>query len=1182
MNEKYDLEDKINLIYDYMYNENTKNCFTFDKLVLGKIGLEDIKIPIPSADIKDETYEKNKTDIFNARFKLIQFDEDNLQLLFKRYSDQFPVNIKITFYKHSKNSIIDSFDSNINNDSLFSYLLSYLVLSNMTRHILLPVINLDAKISDLEQLIKGEICYNKIKDKILNNIITDTCCLQLREHFFKTTDLQNFLTSNRCSFKPLLFQVIHTLATIQKEFPGFRHNNLKLSNIMIYMRKDSNIPVEYNGFRNDHFYLSNFEVDIKITNFEYSVIPKYYGLINQKNNMIEFADMDNSYYDLYTFLNDLIHYTSKIKCCEQSSEQRSTQSSKFESECNMETKKFLDKIIPPHIRGEKKLTKNMVIAMPVDLLYDTYFDEYRNKPSKNVDKNINLTNHMYLTGKSIDTYLDSDNYSILGNQNKIISKSTIMKSQKHNRIIKTITKDTKIHRSMTETEEDANTRFIRNELKQQVGGDEKPTMAPYKAERNNPFMTNDQRETNKKFSAENPPREPPVLLEQKVYDTSKPVQSKPQFPPSFIPLYDQQGDVMNHMLPYSRVINQPPVQKVYNVSLSNPIGNYTSLNRIYEDVLPGTPFAYTAITLFERSQLVDYLRNSMIENNDGEEMTITGGKNSLLSYIKVMDINPYITKKNPYENLPRNFLLYRAGYPVRFDEKNKQINMGKPSMGINIRVYMMSQGDLRCMTINKHIGSDNFDLWREMKYYDWVRNDIIKKKVSPNFICPILYKIDSGSKIDWSKVEMIKYRSYTNDTMKELKENQEKINYKHNITKDSMLSYMLPRNFRKQIEIAVKEEMGIDPNSKEPSKCERPTPHEMQRMLAIQKDAKDNILSNDKKEDLTLNSGKVLILLTEAPTTSIIQWSSALYESFGSQKKMVTSGYHTPSIWRSILFQLVYTFSVLQEKGIVMKNLSLENNIYIKDIFSDTNAIGSWIYKIDNVEYYVPNYGYILVFDSKYADIPVSHKLLKVEPSAKEMKEQIFKINGTIYDKNDNTYGANASSVIYNQFKELIDPDNFGHNFKVAGGTIPDDSIIALLKQMYDNIDSTQKIRNIISKFFLDYVHNRVGTILTQSEKANINVLSKPNFNKGNLMILQKRYQEYEWVVYLDEDNTNSIKKRNVITCDSNNNYLVESVFSNVLYSYPEGEKVLPETKKNMKYDENHIYETYNLDDLTK
>ena len=90
----------------------------------------------------------------------LNFDENMYQLLFKVYSNQFPVNVKVSFYNYNEN--IDSFDSHINNDSLFSYLLSELILANKTRHILLPIINFDVKLADIEKLIKEDNCYNII------------------------------------------------------------------------------------------------------------------------------------------------------------------------------------------------------------------------------------------------------------------------------------------------------------------------------------------------------------------------------------------------------------------------------------------------------------------------------------------------------------------------------------------------------------------------------------------------------------------------------------------------------------------------------------------------------------------------------------------------------------------------------------------------------------------------------------------------------------------------------------------------------------------------------------------------------------------------------------------------------------------------------------------------------------
>ena len=68
--------------------------------------------------------------------------------------------------------------------------------------------------------------------------------------------------------------------------------------------------------------------------------------------------------------------------------------------------------------------------------------------------------------------------------------------------------------------------------------------------------------------------------------------------------------------------------------------------------------------------------------------------------LKIIDINPYTMQKNPYLDLARNFILYSAAYPVRFEEQTKTINIGKPSTALNVRIYMMSYGDINCKKIN--------------------------------------------------------------------------------------------------------------------------------------------------------------------------------------------------------------------------------------------------------------------------------------------------------------------------------------------------------------------------------------------------------------------------------------------------------------------------------------------------
>ena len=449
----------------------------------------------------------------------------------------------------------------------------------------------------------------------------------------------------------------------------------------------------------------------------------------------------------------------------------------------------------------------------------------------------------------------------------------------------------------------------------------------------------------------------------------------------------------------------------------------------------------------------------------------------------------------------------------------------------------MTYGDINCRKIDL-IDADNFNLWREIKYYDWIKTNIVKRKISPNFITPILYKIDSNSKIDWNKLEMIRTQKKSLDSIIKINENEKLINKMHNLKKNTgLLTQFIPYYFRSS------------------------------KYKTIETKKKND----EENEDITMDSGKILILLTEAPTTNIIQWSSTIYESYGTIKKMVSTGYHSPDVWKSILFQLIYVCAVLQEKDIYFDTLTLENNIYIKDINYDSNAIGSWIYIIDNIEYYVPNYGYILVLDSKYSDIELIENLL---PSTQSTYQK-FKIYGNIYNNNSKYNNINLKPLIREQFINLINPDNFGYNFKIKGGSIPPDNILDILKLMWKNTEH-QNIKDFIHEYFKIYLNNRIGTLLYDYEQAKINTNIKAEFNiyKGKLMVWQKRFERYEWVIYID-DNLDGLRK-NIIRKE-NNIYINDSVFSGSLYSYPSDENIQQESTKKIRFDEGYIYETYNI-----
>ena len=1168
----YDLDKRINILYN-LYNLNKMEEYTVEPIVLGQIGIDDIKIKAGDNTMKEE--------ILSGRFKLVEYNEDEQIVVFKKYSNTLPVTVKVSFYNNGIAADINKLDNSVNSDSLFSYILSTLVLNRKTRHIILPIVNVDAKLKDIEKYIKEDPCYNKIKNYINNNIIVEDCCLQVREHFFRTITMEEYFKENSCKYKPLLFQVIHTLATIQNEYNGFKHNKLLLKNIILYLKGGADNYSEYDGI-NGTFHVPNPGFDIKIGNFEHSTIPKYYGKETDGN-------------DLFTFLNDMLEGTTKM--------------SSYSNKCDKETLDFLERVVPKKDRGINKMKPNTPISSPADLLHDKYFEEYKNKQSKNnTDTEPNITSHMYLTGK-IETYMDSDNFSTLGNQDKIISNTNIMKKVSGTRILESRDKATTLSRtiksggdsnlgdkattlSRTIRMEEANENII---VRKQKGGDDsevqsqetrserprfdrprfdnnrsdtrnerprfdnnrsdnrerppydnnrsdkprfekpnpisvkdiqdgiinKPSLPPFKGEKYSPFITNERREINRQRFDENPIREPAVLLEQKIYDTSQKQAPKSQFPQPFVPLYDNGGGIVSSLLPYNNVVNQPPIQKIYNVTLANPLGNYTTLNRVNEDMLPGAPRAFSALTVHERLELINYLRNTIINKTDGEEMNITGGDNSLLSYLKVLDLNPY-SSGNPITKLAKDFILYRAAYPIRLDEKTKMVALAKNTMGMNVRMYKLNKGALQADNLNEWIHKYDFDVWREIGYYYWVKSELLSKKIAPNFIAPILYKVDTKSNIDWSKLESIK------------------LNGKSIINFDNMLKKEKKVNNKLYYSHGPELKVGLAPGATVNA---------------------DGVV--EKVADLTDDSKKTLILLTEAPTTNILKWASSDYEAFGTKRIMVATGYHSDEVWKSILFQMVYIFSVLQEKGIFIPNISLERNFFIKDIFSDANAIGSWIYKINNVDYYIPNYGYILQFDSSYGS-----------PTDEEHTNYKHKIYSSMFGDKDDIKNSAIKTKVLDQFNDFMNASNFisavSKNAKISDKTR--DFINKIKSAVTPNI-----IDIFSSDLFIDFVHNRAGTLLLKSERENINTMTRPNFIKSKLMVCETRNQEYKWVVYFGPSKTSNFKKAIVTRDDNSNINKFIEVFNSSLYGYPESERVLPDSSKQFKYDDNHIYETYNL-----
>jgi hypothetical protein len=258
---------------------------------------------------------------------------------------------------------------------------------------------------------------------------------------------------------------------------------------------------------------------------------------------------------------------------------------------------------------------------------------------------------------------------------------------------------------------------------------------------------------------------------------------------------------------------------------------------------------------------------------------------------------------------------------------------------------------------------------------------------------------------------------------------------------------------------------------------------------------------------------------------------------------MIATGYHNPDVWRSILFQLIYACAVLQNNNIYFDNFSLENNVFIKDVQTDGTGKSCWVYKINNIDYYVPNYGYLLVIDSNFADIKGYNESDPIK----------FKIYGNIY-KDINSGLTGFSKLIKDKLLSIL--DNTGNSFVHENGNQLDDVIKKLITNIHSSVNSSSNIIETIPNNFKEYVHNKVGTLLTKFEKENFSIFNKPSYVDGSLMIRQRRFDEYEWVIYLRAEGN----KKKILTRDrtkEKETLIEESVFPSTLFSY--FEKVLPE-----------------------
>ena len=274
------IDNRAELIYDYMYNHNEKK-YKKESITLQNINKDTIKL-------YDSKYWINN--ILNNNISFIK--NINNIYLFKRISNNLSLNILL--YPLDDDNI-DNLHSQNNMNAVMSYILSELTVNNKTKHLLINLLNIDINSNDIKQFLL------KFTDvDVVNLLKYKKIGMSVTEHFFKMKTLDVVLKENTFTdekYQVLFFQILHTLSVIQKKYPEFRHNQLHPNKIYCYFKNKQNTYT----FDNIIFNVPDIGFDIKLYHFDKSNI--YSRWDNQ--DLTDNEKVVNKSYDWLTFINTL-------------------------------------------------------------------------------------------------------------------------------------------------------------------------------------------------------------------------------------------------------------------------------------------------------------------------------------------------------------------------------------------------------------------------------------------------------------------------------------------------------------------------------------------------------------------------------------------------------------------------------------------------------------------------------------------------------------------------------------------------------------------------------------------------------------------------------------------------------------------------------------------------------------
>lgn len=603
------------------------------------------------------------------------------------------------------------------------------------------------------------------------------------------------------------------------------------------------------------------------------------------------------------------------------------------------------------------------------------------------------------------------------------------------------------------------------------------------------------------------------------------------FPPQFMA---NQGVTPQPVLPFNVIKN-------YNINTNGPMDNHTSVAMIYEDMLPDEKFLKNSTSISERMLLYDFIRSALFNKGDGRDINLDGKKGeSLISKLKFVELNPYNVyrfSKNPYKGLPDNMLIYRSCYPIRYDTRQRCVTCAPDSIAVNVRIYNMTEEEFDINTIPEGKTIDNFDTWRELTYYAYVKENIIKTNECPNFVTMFGHYLARDTRIDFNKILQIKGKPIIDEpkylsNIPFVQEQENNPNNLRNMRISSRLPPFIPPSHGEYGTMRGGDGSGIA-----------------------------TVETNPKA-----STGKAMVVLTEAPNYNIYGWASRLEQRDGNIHRVINTGFHTDGVWMSVLFQIMVAFYAMSKKKICIRDFDFEHNVFIKDIDMDNTTSSYWKYIVDGIEYFVPNHGYMAMIDTSFRDVPISS-----DPETSK-KHKIY--CPAIEGGEDVMSDDEIQTEIFRCFKKSFSNDYFNDkNFKDNGGSSLPEKIMTMFTKIRS--DDKTDIKDYISEYMKGYINNRVGTLLKENEIKFI-VDDFVEYKKGQIYVYPVNSESYKFVMFLSHDDADEGACFVYTKNGKNNDIVTEKVNSTSLRAYNSSEPIVQDVKStSLNLSNENITETF-------